>query len=57
MREKAQEIRTLKKCLTGDAQAFEEIVVKYQELICAITFSATADVQHSEDQRHLPIDL
>jgi len=47
-----REVKLLKKCLKGDPQAFEVIVSKYQELICAITFSATADVQQSEELAH-----
>jgi RNA polymerase sigma factor (sigma-70 family) len=48
----AREIKLLKKCLKGNTQAFEVIVTKYQELICAITFSGTADVQQSEELAH-----
>ena len=43
------EIKLLKRCLKGKPQAFEGLVAKYQELICAITFSATADLQLSEE--------
>jgi len=48
----AREVKLLKKCLKGSSQAFEVIVEKYQELICAITFSGTADVQQSEELAH-----
>ena len=47
-----REVKLLKKCLKGDPQAFEVIVSKYQELICAITFSAAPDVQQSEELAH-----
>jgi len=45
----AREAKQLTKCLKGDPQAFEAIVAKYQELICAITYSGTADVHQSEE--------
>ena len=45
----AREVKQLKKCLKGDPQAFEVIVAKYQELICAITYSGIADVHQSEE--------
>ena len=48
----AREVKLLRKCLKGDPQAFEVIVAKYQELVCAITFSGTADVQQSEELAH-----
>ena len=48
----AREVKQLKKCLKGDSQAFGVIVAKYQELICAITFSGTADFQQSEELAH-----
>ncbi len=48
----AREVKLLKKCLKGDSQAFEVIVAKYQQLVCAITFSGTADVQQSEELAH-----
>ena len=48
----AREVKLLKKCLKGDSQAFGMIVAKYQELVCAITFSAAADVQLSEELAH-----
>jgi len=48
----AKEVQLLKKCLKGNSQAFEGIVAKYQELICAITFSGVTDVQQSEELAH-----
>ena len=48
----AREVKLLKKCLTGDAKAFEMILAKYQGLICAITFSGTANFQKSEKLAH-----
>ncbi len=42
------EIELLTSSLKGDTAAFELIVKKYQSYICAITFSATADVGKSE---------
>ncbi len=52
MRTTAKEVQLLKKCLKGNSQAFEGIVAKYQELICAITFSGVTDVQQSEELAH-----
>ncbi|MHC4545472.1 MAG: RNA polymerase sigma factor, partial [Planctomycetota bacterium] len=52
MRTTAREIKLLEKCLKGNSQAFEEIVAKYQELVCAITFSGVTDVQQSEELAH-----
>ncbi len=43
------EIEFLKASAKGDAIAFETIVKKYQSFICAITFSATGDVEKSEE--------
>ena len=48
----ANEVILLKKCLKGDSRAFEVIVSRYQELICAITYSGIADVQRSEELAH-----
>ena len=48
----AKEVKLLRKCLKGDPQAFEVIVARYQDLVCAITFSGTADVQQSEELAH-----
>ena len=52
MRTTAREIKLLEKCLKGNSQAFEVIVAKYQELVCAITFSGVTDVQQSEELAH-----
>ena len=35
--------------LTGDREAFSQIVSRYQSLICAIAYSATGSLGHSED--------
>ncbi len=43
------EIEFLKASAKGDITAFEAIVKKYQSFICAITFSATGDVEKSEE--------
>jgi len=48
----ANEVILLKKCLKGDSRAFEVIVSRYQELVCAITYSGIADVQRSEELAH-----
>ncbi|HUT30265.1 MAG TPA: sigma-70 family RNA polymerase sigma factor [Sedimentisphaerales bacterium] len=39
----------LKASVRGDTVAFEAIVKEYQSFICAITFSATGDVEKSEE--------
>jgi RNA polymerase sigma factor (sigma-70 family) len=52
MRKRANEVKLLKKCLKGDPKAFEVIVAKYQELVCAITYSGIVDVQQSEELAH-----
>ena len=43
------EFELLKASLRGDTGAFEAIVRKYQSFICAITFSATGNVDKSEE--------
>jgi len=43
------EIELLKASAKGDAAAFEVIVKKYQSFICAITYSATGDIEKSEE--------
>ncbi|MHC4645852.1 MAG: sigma-70 family RNA polymerase sigma factor [Planctomycetota bacterium] len=43
------EIELLKASAGGDSLAFETIVKKYQAFICAITFSATGNVEKSEE--------
>jgi len=45
----SNEIEFLKASAKGDTVAFETIVKKYQSFICAITFSATGDVEKSEE--------
>lgn len=45
----SNEIELLKASAEGDAAAFEAIVKKYQSFICAITYSATGDVEKSEE--------
>lgn len=45
----ASEINQLRACVDGDAAAFEAIVSKYQSFVCAITYSATGDVDKSEE--------
>ena len=44
-----KEIRLLKAAMDGNAAAFEQIVKKYQSLVCAITFSGTGRVHISEE--------
>jgi hypothetical protein len=44
-REMPSEIELLEASARGDTTAFEVVVKKYQSLICAITFSATGDVE------------
>jgi RNA polymerase sigma factor (sigma-70 family) len=43
------EIELLQASLNGSSDAFEAIVRKYQSLICAITYSATGDLDKSEE--------
>jgi RNA polymerase sigma factor (sigma-70 family) len=52
MRTRANEVKLLNKCLEGDTKAFEVIIAKYQELVCAITYSGISDVQKSEELAH-----
>jgi RNA polymerase sigma factor (sigma-70 family) len=52
MRAAAREIKLLERCLKGNSQAFEVIVAKYQDLVCAITFSGVTDFQQSEELAH-----
>ena len=35
-------------CLTGDKNAFEQIVSKYQSLVCAITYNGTGEFSSSD---------
>lgn len=39
----------VKATLTGDRDAFEQIVARYQALICTLTYNATGNLGHSED--------
>jgi len=48
-REMPSEVELLEASAKGDTTAFEVVVKKYQSLICAITFSATGDVEKSEE--------
>ncbi|NIP24954.1 MAG: sigma-70 family RNA polymerase sigma factor, partial [Phycisphaerae bacterium] len=52
MRTTAKEIKLLEQCQKGNSQAFGVIVAKYQELVCAITFSGVTDFQESEELAH-----
>jgi len=45
----AKEIKLLKAAMDGNTAAFEQIVKKYQSLVCAITFSGTGRVDISEE--------
>ncbi len=45
----AEEIKLLQASIDGDTAAFEQIVKKYQSLVCAITFSGTGRVDISEE--------
>jgi len=47
--EMGSELELLKASLEGDVGAFEGIVKKYQSFVCAITVSATGDVEKSEE--------
>ncbi len=44
-----QEIELLQAAMDGNAAAFEQVVKKYQSLVCAITFSGTGRVDVSEE--------
>jgi RNA polymerase sigma factor (sigma-70 family) len=48
----SSEVELLWACVKGSTTAFEGIVKKYQSLVCAITFSATADLEQSEELAH-----
>jgi RNA polymerase sigma factor (sigma-70 family) len=43
------EIRLLQASIKGSSEAFEGLVRKYQSLVCAITYSATGDIEKSEE--------
>ncbi|MCE5185964.1 MAG: sigma-70 family RNA polymerase sigma factor [Planctomycetaceae bacterium] len=44
-----EEIRLLKACRNGDKSAFEQIVEKYQSMICAVTLGGTGRIDISEE--------
>jgi len=46
------ETELLRASMRGDATAFEVIVRKYQSVVCAITFSATTNLDKSEELAH-----
>jgi len=48
----SSEIVLLRACVKGNKTAFEAIVKKYQSLVCAITFSATTNLDKSEELAH-----
>ena len=48
----ATEVELLQASIKGSTTAFEAIVKKYQSLICAITYSATVDLEKSEELAH-----
>lgn len=43
------EIKLLQASIKGSNEAFEKLVCKYQSLVCAITYSATGDIEKSEE--------
>jgi RNA polymerase sigma factor (sigma-70 family) len=43
------EIGLLQSSIQGSNEAFERLVRKYQSLVCAITYSATGDIEKSEE--------
>lgn len=49
---KDNETELLRASIKGDTVAFESIIRKYQSLICDITFSATGNVETSEELAH-----
>ncbi|MHC4750913.1 MAG: RNA polymerase sigma factor, partial [Planctomycetota bacterium] len=48
----ASDVELLQASIKGNTNAFEKIVKRYQALACAITFSATADLEKSEELAH-----
>jgi RNA polymerase sigma factor (sigma-70 family) len=46
------EAELLRACIKGDTTAFAAIVEEYQHLVCAITYSATTDMERSEELAH-----
>ncbi|MCH7920024.1 MAG: sigma-70 family RNA polymerase sigma factor [Planctomycetes bacterium] len=49
MSDAINEIKLLKNCLKGHTEGFDLLVGRYQSLVCAITYSATGDVEKSEE--------
>ncbi|MBE0534815.1 MAG: sigma-70 family RNA polymerase sigma factor [Phycisphaerae bacterium] len=47
-----REVKLLMRCLQGDTEAYAPIVSRYQDLVCGIIFSATANVEVSEELAH-----
>jgi RNA polymerase sigma factor (sigma-70 family) len=43
------EIDLLKASVAGNSGAFEDVVIQYQSLVCAITYSATGNIERSEE--------
>ena len=43
------DIALLRASLQGRTDAFEAIIVRYQSLVCAITYSSTGSVETSEE--------
>ncbi|HUV65990.1 MAG TPA: sigma-70 family RNA polymerase sigma factor, partial [Sedimentisphaerales bacterium] len=52
LQDTSSEIELLRASLKGDTTAFEVIVKKYQSLLCAMTFSATTNMEKSEELAH-----
>ncbi len=48
-KDRPNETELLKASIRGNHQAFGAIVARYQSLVCAITFSATGDLEKSEE--------
>lgn len=49
MHGKKSEIELLQSCLQGQGASFELLVSRYQSLVCAITYSATLNLDKSEE--------
>lgn len=45
----SEDSRLVRSALGGDRRSFEQIVHRYQTLICSITYSGTGDLALSED--------
>ena len=57
MRTRSDENKLLKRCLKGDSKAFEVIVGRYQELVCAVTIKGTVKVIKKAPVGNLYIDI